>query len=119
MRRLVAYGTGENGTVTDRCYTAGATLESFRGEPATLVSCTRPTVPGKSGKIMVKKGNSDIAGEYYANGFGLRVVVERDDLPRGWTIWTSLNEVDHIVPPSGPCATCGKGRHQEDKTDTA
>jgi len=29
-----------------------------------------------------------------------------------WTIWVSPNGIEHIVPPVGPCATCGKS-HKE------
>jgi len=25
-----------------------------------------------------------------------------------WKTWVSPNGVEHIVPPTGPCATCGK-----------
>jgi hypothetical protein len=33
------------------------------------------------------------------------------DLPAGWTTWHSPNGVDHVVPPRGTCATCGRDRH--------
>jgi hypothetical protein len=35
-------------------------------------------------------------------------------LPAGWREWTSPNDVSHAVPPAGPCATCGRGRHDEE-----
>lgn len=30
------------------------------------------------------------------------------ELPPGWWIWTSVNEVDHAVAPDGKCSTCGR-----------
>lgn len=38
-------------------------------------------------------------------------------LPDGWREWTSPEGVSHAVPPSGPCATCGRGRHDNDQED--
>jgi hypothetical protein len=31
----------------------------------------------------------------------------------GWTTFTTVNGVRHAVPPTGPCATCGKGHCRE------
>lgn len=36
-----------------------------------------------------------------------------DDLPDGWRSWASPAGIIHVVPPEGPCATCGAGRHDE------
>lgn len=54
--------------------TAGDTVTSFRGEPATLIMPSQPTIPGKSGKVVVEWADrSGSRDEYYANVFGLRV----------------------------------------------
>lgn len=36
-------------------------------------------------------------------------------LPVGWRAWRSPEGVTHAVPPTGPCATCGRGRHDAEK----
>jgi hypothetical protein len=36
-------------------------------------------------------------------------------LPPGWREWTSPAGVTHAIPPAGPCATCGQGRHDNDQ----
>ena|SRR5215831_5625061 len=36
-------------------------------------------------------------------------------LPAGWTEWLSPGGVTHAVPPAGPCATCGRGRHDTEQ----
>lgn len=57
----------------------GDPLTSFRGERAVFLYPSRPTIPGKSGKVVVEwmTGAGDpkdgTQGEYYANVFGLRV----------------------------------------------
>jgi hypothetical protein len=35
-----------------------------------------------------------------------------ETLPAGWSAWQSPNGVTHAIPPTGPCATCGNGRHE-------
>lgn len=50
----------------------GATVTSFRGERAKLVSLDRPRVPGKSGKVTVKWVGRSGAWSYYDGVFGLR-----------------------------------------------
>lgn len=39
------------------------------------------------------------------------------DLHSGWREWVSPNKVTHIVPPAGPCATCGNGRHETSEAE--
>jgi hypothetical protein len=36
-------------------------------------------------------------------------------LPDGWREWASRAGVTHAIPPTGPCATCGRGRHDNDQ----
>lgn len=51
----------------------GATVTSFRGEKAKLVSLDRPRVPGKSGKVTVEWAGRKGEWEYYDGVFDLRV----------------------------------------------
>jgi hypothetical protein len=37
-------------------------------------------------------------------------------LEPGWREWISPADVSHIIPPTGPCATCGRGRHDDQET---
>lgn len=43
---------------------------------------------------------------------GIVAAPERAPLPADWTEWASPQGVSHAVPPAGPCATCGRGRHE-------
>jgi hypothetical protein len=36
-------------------------------------------------------------------------------LPPGWRERLSPEGVTHVIPPAGPCATCGRGRHDTDQ----
>jgi hypothetical protein len=44
-------------------------------------------------------------------------LVNPPPMPDGWRAWTSPNGVQHAVPPVGPCATCGRGRHENDQEE--
>lgn len=37
-------------------------------------------------------------------------------LPPGWREWTSPQGISHAVPPSGPCATCGRYHDNDQET---
>jgi hypothetical protein len=51
----------------------GDELVDFRGDPAILVSLSRPRVPGKSGKVVVRDKWSEHS-EYYDKVYDLTVV---------------------------------------------
>lgn len=75
----------------------GDTLVSFRGESFEFVYASRPTVPGKSGKVTVKpldSGYADIQSEYYVSVFG-------------------LERVDFIAPACGHTICDGLGAENE------
>jgi len=62
----------------DRIVLPGTIIRDFRGNEAEFIRATRPRMPGKSGKIVVKwPGTGRISegqGEYYDTVFNLRVI---------------------------------------------
>lgn len=58
---------------TGKAVHVGDTVTSFRGEKATLVRMSRPRIPGKSGKVVVRWIDGGYEQEYYDGVFGLIV----------------------------------------------
>lgn len=71
---LVTYQEADDATGTARTVIQrGDTVTSFRGDPATFVTATRESMPGRSGKVLVDLPNGD-RREYNDRVYGLTVV---------------------------------------------
>lgn len=57
----------------------GDTLTNHRGETDTFLSASRPTVPGKAGKVIVEGGTHGV--EFYASNYDLTVDVAQPAKP--------------------------------------
>lgn len=70
-------------------------LTDFRGDVWHFVSASRPTVPGKSGKVIVKRNGA--TREFYAGVFDLTVIAEEPVITYQATYWTGRTETVEAV----------------------
>jgi hypothetical protein len=86
----------------------GSLVYDGDGPAYTLLYATRPTVPGKSGKVVVSRDGQE--SERYAGAFGLRVSVvvpdHHDPVTRAWCRFSGVNSVSGECPlhPDPPAA---------------